>query len=181
MSAKGEPRRYELRTGVDFNAMALIGGGVALLSLFTLVRGLGNPEGSFGRTANVVTAIALLALLPFIYAVFAAARNGFLELGRDGMLLRVGFLVNARVPYEAIEAVSGPERRPKSSYGVSASYGRHELSLGQLSEAVEVSLVERRRVATRLLFPFLRVERLWIGVDDPKGLIRELRERTRNP
>ncbi|MBM4436149.1 MAG: hypothetical protein FJ029_02705 [Actinobacteria bacterium] len=171
--------RFKLETGVEPNALFLIGGGVTLLALFTLARGLGDPPDSFGRSANVVTAIALGALVPFILAVYVAARDGLLELTADAMLVRVGFLLNARVLYQEIQAVGEPVKRPKSTYGLSVSYRRHELSAGRLSEAVEVTLARRRRMGTRLLFPFLTVSSVWLGVDDSRALIKELRARVR--
>jgi hypothetical protein len=118
---------------------------------------------------------ALGTLVPFIIAVYLAARNGYAELLDDGLRVRVGFLVNAFVPYDQIDVVSGPTKRSRAAYGVSPSYRRHELNLGLLESAVEVRLVRRRRMGTRWLFPFLRVRTLWLGVSEPARFIRELR------
>ncbi len=169
--------RWPIATGADRNSVVIIAGGVALIALFTLVRALGNEPESFGRAANLVTAIALAALVPFIIAVYLAARNGFAEFLEDGLRVRVGFLVNAFVPYEQIDVVSGPTKRPRAAYGVSPSYRRHELNLGLLESAVEVRLLRRRRMGTGWLFPFLRVRTLWLGVSEPSRFIKELRTR----
>ena len=169
------PGRWPIATGADRNSLVIIAGGVALIALFTLVRALGNEPESFGRSANLVTAIALGALVPFIIAVYLAARSGYAELLDDGLRVRVGFLVNAFVPYDDIDVVSGPTKRPRAAYGVSPSYRRHELNLGLLESAVEVRLRRRRRMGTRWLFPFLRVRTLWLGVSEPARFIEELR------
>ncbi len=171
------PQRWPLGTGTDRNALLFIGGGVTLIALFSLVRGLGDTPESLGRTGNVVTGLALLAIVPFIVAVYFAARHGVAELKADGLRIRVGFLVNSLIPYETIDLVGGPTERPRRSYGVTPSYRRRELGLGVLTRAVEVRLRARRRMGTPLLFPFLRVQTLWLGVSEPERFIKELRKR----
>ncbi len=173
----GGAPRWALQTGVDRNALYLIAGGVSMLAFFAMVRAMGNPDDSVGRTVNMATALALFALVPFIVAVYMAAREGFAALLAEGLHLRVGFLVNVTIPYEAIDLVGGPAPRPRSTYGVSPSYRRRELSLGRLERAVEITLHRRMRMGTPLLFPFLRVERLWLGVAEPERLLQELRQR----
>ena len=170
-------RRWRLSTGVDRNALYLLAGGVAMLAVFALVRALGNPAESVGRSVNMATAVALFALVPFVVAIYMAARDGFVELGTDELRLRVGFLVDIAIPYADIDLVGGPIPRPRSSYGVSPSYRRHEFSLGRLERAVEVALRRRVRMGTPWLFPFLRVDRIWLGVAEPEQLIAELRHR----
>ena len=170
-------RRWRLSTGVDRNSLYLLAGGVALLGVFALVRALGNPADSPGRSINLATAVALFALVPFIVAIYRAASEGFVELRATDLYLRVGFLVDTAIPYADIDLVGGPTPRPRSSYGVSPSYRRHEFSLGRLERAVEVGLRRRVRMGTRWLFPFLRVDRIWLGVAEPEQLIVELRDR----
>ena len=170
-------RRWRLSTGVDQNALYLLAGGVALLGVFALMRAVGTPADSPGRPINLATAVALFALVPFVVAIYRAARDGFVELRADDLYLRVGFLVDTAIPYGDIEAVGGPTPRPRSSYGVSPSYRRREFSLGRLDRAVEVSLRRRVRMGTPWLFPFLRVDRVWLGVAEPERLIAELRAR----
>lgn len=170
-------RRWKLSTGVDRNALYLLAGGVAMLGVFALMRGVGNPTDSPGRSINLATALALFALVPFVVAIYRAARDGYVELRADDLYLRVGFLVDTAIPYADIDLVGGPIARPRSSYGVSPSYRRHELSLGRLERAVEVCLHRRVRMGTPWLFPFLRVDRVWLGVAEPEQLITEIRER----
>lgn len=170
-------RRWKLSTGVDRNALYLLAGGVAMLGVFALMRGVGSPADSPGRSINLATAIALFALVPFIVAIYRAARDGFVELRGTDLYLRVGFLVDTAIPYADIDLVGGPIARPRSSYGVSPSYRRREFSLGRLERAVEVCLHRRVRMGTPWLFPFLRVDRVWLGVAEPEQLIAELRER----
>lgn len=171
-------RRWRLSTGVDRNALYLLAGGVAMLGVFALMRAVGNPEDSAGRSINLATAVALFALVPFIVAIYRAASEGFVELRADDLYLRVGFLVDTAIPYADIDLVGGPLQRPRSSYGVSPSYRRREFSLGRLERAVEVSLRRRVRMGTPWLFPFLKVDRVWLGVAEPERLIDELRRRT---
>jgi hypothetical protein len=173
------PRRWRLSTGVDRNALYLLASGVALLGSFSLLRAFGNAADSEGRSVNLVTALALFAVVPFVVAIYRAARDGFAELGDAELRLRVGFLVDAAIPYADIDLVGGPISRPRSTYGVSPSYRRHELSLGRLERAVEVTLRRRVRMGTPWLFPFLRVDRIWLGVAEPEQLIDELRARLR--
>ena len=171
------PPRWPLQTGTDRNALVFIGGGVTLIALFSLVRGFADTPESLGRTANVATGLALLGLVPFIVAVYFAARHGIAELTDDGLRIRVGFLVNTVIPYDAIDLIGKPTERPRRSYGVTASYRRREFALGVLTRAVEVRLRARRRMGTPLLFPFLRVQTLWLGVSEPERFIAELRKR----
>ena len=173
----GDPRRWRLSTGVDRNALYLLAGGVTLLGVFALMRAVGNPPDSPGRSINLATAVATLAVVPFIVAIFRAAREGFVELRATDLYLRVGFLVDTAIPYADIDLVGGPIPRPRSSYGVSPSYRRHEFSLGRLERAVEVCMRRRVRMGTPWLFPFLRVDRVWLGVAEPEQLITELRSR----
>ena len=170
-------RRWQLSTGVDRNALYLLAGGVALLGGFALMRAVGNPADSPGRSINLATAVALFAVVPFIVAIYRAASDGFVELRADDLYLRVGFLVDTAIPYADIDLVGGPIARPRSSYGVSPSYRRREFSLGRLERAVEVALRRRVRMGTPWLFPFLRVDRVWLGVAEPEQLIAELRSR----
>ena len=170
-------RRWQLSTGVDRNALYLLAGGVAMLGVFSLMRALGNPADSPGRSVNLATALALFAVVPFVVAIYRAARDGFVELRATDLYLRVGFLVDTAIPYADIDLVGGPIARPRSSYGVSPSYRRREFSLGRLEQAVEVSLRQRVRMGTPWLFPFLRVDRVWLGVAEPEQLIAELRQR----
>ena len=170
-------RRWRLSTGVDRNALYLMAGGVALLACFALLRALGNPDDSTGRSVNLATAVALFAVVPFIVAIYRAASDGFVELRATDLYVRVGFLVDTAIPYADVDLVGGPIPRPRSSYGVSPSYRRHEFSLGRLERAVEVALRRRVRMGTPWLFPFLRVDRLWLGVAEPEQLIDELRAR----
>jgi hypothetical protein len=175
--AHAAPQRWPLRTGTDRNALVFIGGGVTLIALFTLMRGLADTPESVGRAGNVVTGLALLAIVPFIVAVYYAAREGVAELTVEGLRVRVGFLVNTVIPYEAIDLIGGPTERPRRSYGVTPSYRRRELALGVLTRAVEVRLRRHRRMGTPLLFPFLRVQTLWLGVSEPERFIDALRQR----
>lgn len=170
-------RRWPLSTGVDRNALYLLAGGVAMLGFFALMRALGNPADSPGRSINLATAVGLFVLVPFVVAIYRAAREGSVELRATELYLRVGFLVDTAIPYADIDLVGGPISRPRSSYGVSPSYRRHEFSLGRLERAVEVSLRRRVRMGTPWLFPFLRVDRVWLGVAEPEQLIAELRKR----
>lgn len=174
----GSDRRWRLSTGVDRNALYLLAGGVALLGVFALMRAVGNPADSPGRSINLATAVALFAVVPFVVAIYRAASDGFVELRPTDLYLRVGFLVDTAIPYADIDLVGGPIQRPRSSYGVSPSYRRREFSLGRLERAVEVSLRRRIRMGTPWLFPFLRVDRVWLGVAEPEQLIAELRRRT---
>ena len=168
---------WRLRTGVDRNALYLVAGGVSFLAVFAVVRGLGHSPGSVGRLINLGTAVALLALVPFIVAIYMAACEGIVKLCTDGLHVRVGFLVNATIAYCNIDVVDGPVQRPQSTYGVSPSYRQRELSLGRLDRAVEISLKRRMRIGTGWLFPFLRINRIWLGVAEPESLIRALRVR----
>ena len=173
-----DARRWRLSTGVDRNALYFLAGGVALLGVFALMRAVGNPADSAGRSINLATAVALFALVPFIVAIYRAASDGFVELRPTDLYLRVGFLVDTAIPYADIDMVGGPTPRPRSSYGVSPSYRKREFSLGRLERAVEIGLRRRVRMGTPWLFPFLRVDRVWLGVAEPEQLIAELLART---
>ena len=168
---------WRLRTGVDQNTLYLVAGGVLFLAVFAVVRALGHSPGSVGWLINLGTGVALVALVPFIVAIYMAAREGIVRLQPDGLYVRVGFLVNATIAYRNISVVGGPVQRPQATYGVSPSYRRRELSLGRLDRAVEISLRRRMRIGTRWLFPFLRIDRIWLGVSEPESLIRALRLR----
>ena len=170
--------RWQLQAGVDRNAFYLIAGGVVLLACFALLRAFGNPEGSPGRSVNFATAGALFLTVPLIVAIYGAARDGFVETSRGGLHVKIGFLVDTTIRYADMEFIGGPTPRPRSTYGVSPSYRRHEFSLGRLEKAVEIGLCRRVRMGTFLLFPFLFVERIWLGVSDPESLIQELQSRT---
>ena len=126
---------------------------MALLACFALLRALGNPDDSTGRSVNLATAVALFAVVPFIVAIYRAASDGFVELRATDLYVRVGFLVDTAIPYADVDLVGGPIPRPRSSYGVSPSYRRHEFSLGRLERAVEVALRRRVRMGTPWLFP----------------------------
>jgi hypothetical protein len=172
-------RRWRLSTGVDRNALYLLAGGVAMLGVFALMRAVGTPADAPGRSINLATAVALFAVVPFIVAIYRAASDGYVELRADALYLRVGFLVDTAIRYADIDLVGGPVARPRSSYGVSPSYRRREFSLGRLERAVEVALHRRVRMGTPWLFPFLKVDRIWLGVAEPEQLIAELRSRMR--
>ena len=105
-------RRWRLSTGVDRNALYLMAGGVALLACFALLRALGNPDDSTGRSVNLATAVALFAVVPFIVAIYRAASDGFVELRATDLYVRVGFLVDTAIPYADVDLVGGPIPRP---------------------------------------------------------------------
>ena len=170
--------RWRIQAGVDRNAFYLIAGGVVLLALFAALRAFGNPEGSLGRSVNFATAGALFLTVPFIVAIYSAARDGFVEIRNAGLHIKIGFLVDTTIRYVDMDEIGGPTARPRSTYGVAPSYKRHEFSLGRLEQAVEIGLCRRVRMGTFWLFPFLHVERIWLGVLEPESLIQELQARS---